>query len=58
MASAFDYREMARECMREADQTPDADRKKVLLQMAKLYSHTALTMEGVVSPENPASPVA
>jgi hypothetical protein len=57
MASAFDYREMAHECLQEASQTKDADRKKVLLEMAKLYTQTALTMEGVVSPENPASPV-
>ncbi len=56
MSSAFDYREMAHECLREAEQTQDADRKKVLLQIAKLYTQTALAMEGVVSPENPASP--
>jgi len=56
MPSALDYREMARECLREAEQTRDADRKKVLLQIAKLYTRTALAMEGVVSPENCASP--
>jgi hypothetical protein len=54
--SAFDYREMAHECLQEADRTRDADRKKVLLQIAKLYTQTALTMQGVVSPENRAPP--
>jgi hypothetical protein len=54
--SAFDYREMAHECLQEADRTRDAARKKVLLQIAKLYTRTALAMEGVVSPENCASP--
>jgi len=57
MSSALDYREMARECLREAEQTRDADRKKVLLQIAKLYTQTALAMDGVVSPEDSASPV-
>jgi hypothetical protein len=57
MASAFDYREMARECFQEADRTMDADRKKVLLDMAKLYAQTALSLEGIVSPENPPSPI-
>jgi hypothetical protein len=56
MSSSFDYREMARECLHEAEQTQDVDRKKVLLQIAKLYTRTALAMEGVVSPENPVSP--
>lgn len=56
MASAFDCREMARECLQEASQTKDADRKKVLLEMAKLYTQSALSMEGFISSDNPASP--
>jgi len=47
---------MAHECLQEADRTRDAARKKVLLQIAKLYTQTALTMERVVFPENPAPP--
>jgi hypothetical protein len=45
MPTAFDYREMARECLAEAEGTTDAARKKTLLEMAKLYSQTALTMD-------------
>jgi hypothetical protein len=39
------YREMARECLQEAADTEDEARKKTLLEIAKLYSETALAME-------------
>jgi len=45
MSLAFDYREMARECVAEAHSSRDPDRKKALLDIAKLYNETALAME-------------
>ena len=45
MASAFDYREMARECMKEAEATKDAGRRMTLESIAKLYVQTAFSME-------------
>jgi hypothetical protein len=45
MPSAFDYREMAIECLQEADATSDAGRKKSLQDIAKLYIQTAFSME-------------
>jgi hypothetical protein len=45
MPSAFDYREMARECMKEAEATQDADRRLTLEGIAKLYLQTAFSME-------------
>lgn len=40
-----EYIRLAFECVREADATDDAERKKTLLDMAKLYNQTALRME-------------
>lgn len=51
MTSAIDYREMALECMREADAAKDPDRKKTLLGIAKLYNQTALNLEQDAAPE-------
>jgi hypothetical protein len=45
MSLAFDYREMARECISEADVSTDPDRRKHLLEVAKLYNQTALAMD-------------
>ena len=45
MPSSFDYREMARECMKEAEATKDAVRKKALEDIAKLYVQTAFSMD-------------
>jgi hypothetical protein len=45
MPSAFDYRQMARECMREAEATKDAGRKATLHDIAKLYAQTAYSIE-------------
>ncbi len=45
MLSAFHYREMARECMREANSTDNAARKKALQDIAKLYTQTANNMD-------------
>ena len=44
-SSAFDYRVMARECMKEAEATRNADRKKILEDIAKLYVQTAYSIE-------------
>jgi hypothetical protein len=51
MASPFDYREMAYECLKEADRTRDADRKRVLIGLAKLYTRTSLALAGVAASE-------
>ena len=45
MASAFDYREMAREYLMEAAATKDAARRRHLEGIAKLYTQTALAMD-------------
>jgi len=45
MTRAFNYREMARVYMAEAEGCSDPNRKKRLLQVARLYSQTALAME-------------
>jgi hypothetical protein len=45
MPSAFDYREMARECMKEADASTEDVRKTTLESIAKLYVQTAFSME-------------
>jgi hypothetical protein len=45
MSSAFDYWEMARVYLKEADATKDAVRKKDLQGIAKLYTLTALAMD-------------
>ena len=45
MQAAIDYRAMARQCIREAEEIKDLDRKKTLLGIAKLYNQTALAQE-------------
>jgi hypothetical protein len=46
---ASDYRQMAREVLRESESVADdPDRTRVLLSIAKLYARTALTMDGYV----------
>jgi len=45
MASAFDYREMAREYLKEADASKDVARKRDIEGIAKLYTQTALAMD-------------
>jgi hypothetical protein len=50
MASAIDYRGLARECIQEAESTQDEARKKTLLGIAKLYNQTALNMEAGNAP--------
>ena len=50
MTLAFNYREMARECIAEAEGCNDLDRKKHLLEVAKLYNQTALAMEAEAAP--------
>ena len=54
MPSAFDYRQMARDCMREAEATKDAGRKKTLQDIAKLYVQTAYSLEQVSQDNEPA----
>ena len=50
MSAPTNYRELARECMREAEATKDAGRKQTLLGIARLYSQTALSMQGGNAP--------
>jgi hypothetical protein len=51
--SANDYLEMARECMAQSVEAGTAERQKALIGMAKLYTQTALRMQGpVASPGN------
>ena len=45
---ACDYRQMAREVLQEAELAANPDSKETLLSIAKLYTHTALTLEGSV----------
>jgi hypothetical protein len=50
MSAPTNYRELARECMREAEAVKDAGRKQTLVGIARLYSQTALSMEGGDAP--------
>jgi hypothetical protein len=51
--SANDYLEMARECMALSVEAGTAERQRALISMAKLYTQTALRMQGpVASPVN------
>ena len=45
MTSGFDYREMARECLLEAEATEDPVRRQALQDVAKLYIQTAIAMD-------------
>ncbi len=55
MNLASDYLQLAKECIQEAEGAQDEDRKRTLLSIAKLYSQTALSLEGgSASPDNPA----
>jgi hypothetical protein len=47
MSSAFDYHELARECLQEAEGTADPERKKSLIDIAKLYTETALAVDAM-----------
>lgn len=53
MPTAFDYRQMARECMKEAAGTKDVGRKEALRDIAKLYTQTALNMESSLQDNEP-----
>ncbi len=56
--AGFDYREMARECVREATETSDINRKKTLIGMARMYNQTAIhliKLLKVVAPNRTAS---
>ena len=56
MTTVIDYYELARECLREAEEAKDDARKKTLIGMAKLYTQTALHLDAGAS--NPPSPPA
>jgi hypothetical protein len=45
MQAPTDYRTMALDCIRDAEASKDPDRKKALLDVAKLCNQTALSME-------------
>ena len=55
MPSAFDYREMALECLKEAAATKDARRKRTLTDLAKLYTQTAINIGQADQDNAPAS---
>ena len=52
MRTAFDYRQMARECIKAAAATKDAERRAALRDIAKLYTQTALNMERASAQDN------
>jgi hypothetical protein len=52
MISASDYLQLAKECIQEAERIQDEDRKKTLLDIAKLYNQTALHMENAAAQDN------
>ena len=56
MPSSFDYRHMARECMKEAEATKDVARKRTLEDIAKLYVQTAFSMEDLAQDNHHATP--
>ena len=56
MPTAFDYREMARECMEEATAISDVERQQALRDIAKVCMQTAESMESVSSQDNQQSP--
>ncbi len=45
----FNYREMALDCIRQADASDDPVIQKTLLGVAKLYNQTALAMEAALA---------
>ena len=45
MQTIFDYREMAREYLAQAEACDDPRRKETLLGIADLYNRTALAMQ-------------
>jgi hypothetical protein len=51
MTSPFDYREMAREYLLEADATNDAERRGVLERIARLFMTAALKLGATESDE-------
>ena len=53
MSAPTNYRELARECMREAEAAKDAGRKQTLLGIARLYNQTALSLEAGDGAEAP-----
>jgi hypothetical protein len=50
MRSADEYRKLAKDCMRQAQKTANAKRKKILLNVAQIYRNTALKVERGISP--------
>lgn len=52
MNSPIDYLELARECIREAEESGDTGRKKTLLGIAKLYNQMALNMGDGTAQDN------
>ena len=52
MISAFDYLQLAKECIQEAERIKDEDRKETLLDIAKIYNQTALHMANAAAQDN------
>jgi hypothetical protein len=49
MTGTFNYREMARDCIRQAETTDDPVIKNTLLGVAKLYNQTALAIDAALA---------
>jgi hypothetical protein len=45
MASAKEYRDLAKDCLIWAEKTRDAEQREALLEMAKAWTHAALQLE-------------
>lgn len=43
--SAYEFRKLARNCMKEAEYSHDDEGKRMLLDIARLYTQTALQIE-------------
>jgi hypothetical protein len=52
MRTAFDYRHLARECMKEAAASKDVGRQTALRDIARLFTQTAVNMESVNPQDN------
>jgi hypothetical protein len=56
MRTAFDYRHLARECLKEAAASKDVGRQTALRDIARLFTQTAANMESVSSQDNKPGP--
>jgi hypothetical protein len=48
--TATDFRNLARDCIRDAESTIDGERRQTLLDIARLYTQTAAQIEARAVP--------